>query len=254
MPLSTASGSAPLYHQLAEILKRDIDGGVYQVGDLLPPEFELSEQYGMSRHTVREAIRKLVEGGLVVRRKGIGTEVRSRTSEPRYVASLSTLADLFQYTQSTRLKVFDEKWVTADAELAALLHCQPGQRWLKFETCRYPVDNSTPIAFTEIYVYPAYASIREKIDGNSVWIYGVIEEMYGEPIQEVTQETDPIAVPPGISDLLECETGTPALHTRRYYMGANDRLLSVSVNIYPRHRFTLRTSWRLARGGSNGGA
>ncbi len=247
MTFSTVRGSTPLYQQLADMLKRDIESGVYQVGDLLPPEHELSQQYDMSRHTVREALRQLAEGGLVTRRKGIGTEVRARPLEPRYVASLSTLADLFQYTQSTRLKVFDEKWITADAKLAALLHCQPGQRWLKFETCRYPVDNTTPIAFTEIYVYPAYASIREKIDGNSVWIYGVIEELYGEPIQEVTQETDPISVPPGIADILECEPGTPALHTRRYYMGANDRLLSISVNTYPRDRFTLRTSWRLTR-------
>lgn len=252
MAISQLGGSAPLYAQLADVLRRSIEAGQYAVGDLLPPEFELSEQYGMSRHTVREAIRKLVDMGLVIRKKGIGTQVRARSVAPRYVASLSSLPELFQYTQTTWLKVIDERLVTADAELAAVLHCPVGQTWLRFETCRYPVDDPTPIAFTEIYVYPAYARIRQEIDGKSAWMYGAIESLYGETIQEVTQETDPIAVPAAIAPLLGCEPGTPALHTRRYYIGALDRLLSVSVNLYPRNRFTLRTSWRLTQPGEIG--
>jgi len=231
--------------RLAEMLIRDIDAGRYRVGDLLPPELNLCEQYGMSRHTVREAIRKLADMGLVVRRQGIGTQVKATTAESRYVASLSTLSELFQYTQRTRLKVLNEEWVTATPQVADLLHCQPGQRWLKFDTCRYPIGETVPISFTEIYVYPAYADIREHLDERSVWVYGEIEKRYGERIVEVQQETEPIATPAHVAQVLGSAPGAPALLIRRYYIGTNDRLLSVSVNIYPEKRFTLRTSWRL---------
>lgn len=253
MSASSPTPNAPRYRQLADMLIQDIESGRFAVGELLPPEFDLCQQYDMSRHTVREALRTLADLGLVVRKHGIGTQVKARVSQNRYVASLSTLSDLFQYTQTTQLKVVSEAWLNASPEEAALLHCPVGQRWLKFETCRYPIGETTPISFTEIYVYPAYQAVREHLDGRSVWVYGVIEQLYGERIVEVQQETDPIATPEHVAAILGAEPGTPALHTRRYYLGANDRLLSVSVNIYPQHRFTLRTRWRLEKPGTSSG-
>jgi len=52
-----------------------IAGGEYPVGSLLPKEVELSRTYGASRHTMREALRRLSEAGMVLRRRRAGTEV-----------------------------------------------------------------------------------------------------------------------------------------------------------------------------------
>src|SRR5450631_2793037 len=106
---------APRYRQLADILVHDIEAGRYRVGALLPTEFELSDRYAVSRHTVREAFRRLANMGLISRHQGIGTRVKAKSADQRYIASLSTLADLFKYTRRTRLTVLAEHQVRADA-------------------------------------------------------------------------------------------------------------------------------------------
>lgn len=63
----------PKYQFVADALRRDIAGGVYQDGAALPTEAELKEKFGVSRQTVRQAISLLENDGLVVRRRGSGT-------------------------------------------------------------------------------------------------------------------------------------------------------------------------------------
>lgn len=237
--------AAPRYLQLADSLIRDIANGRYPVGDLLPPELRLCEQYGVSRHTVREAIRRLADMGLISRRQGIGTRVKAKAAQSRYVASLSSIADLFQYTKKTRLKLLSERSVTTTGKLAKLLRCKPGQRWLMFETCRYWIGAAVPISYTEIYVHPAYEGIRERLRDESVWVYGLIEEHYGERIVEVQQQVGAIAIEPRVAKLLRVKPGSPGLHVLRYYLGDGDRLLSMSVNVYAAKRFNFVTRWRL---------
>ena len=70
----------PRYMALARQLAKEIRKGKYPVDTLLPTEAELTTKYGLSRFTVREAIRQLQSQGLVFRRQGVGTRVL--TEEP----------------------------------------------------------------------------------------------------------------------------------------------------------------------------
>lgn len=237
--------TTPRYRQLADTLIRDIDSGKYRVGALLPPEFDLSERYGVSRHTVREAFRRLADMGLISRHQGIGTRVKAKSADQRYVASLSTLADLFQYTKRTRLKVLGEHHVQANAQLAAMLRCKRGQTWLEFETCRYLIGTAQLISYTQIYVYPAHSSIRDHLGERSVWVYGLVERYYGERIVEVQQEIGAVSIEPRIATILGVKPHSAGLQVLRYYMGSGKRLLSVSMNIYPENRFKFSTRWQL---------
>ena len=65
----------PRYAQVASDLMERIAAGEYPIGSLLPKEVDLSAKYGISRHTMREALRRLDEAGLVSRRRRAGTEV-----------------------------------------------------------------------------------------------------------------------------------------------------------------------------------
>jgi GntR family transcriptional regulator len=65
----------PLYHQLYEILRANIDDGIWQPGDMISPESELQQQYGVSQITVRKALNILVDQGLIFRRRGLGSFV-----------------------------------------------------------------------------------------------------------------------------------------------------------------------------------
>lgn len=68
----------PLYHQLAEQLRASIDDGVLQPGDPFENEVAVAGRLRLSRPTVRRAIQELVDQGLLVRRRGLGTTVANK--------------------------------------------------------------------------------------------------------------------------------------------------------------------------------
>jgi DNA-binding GntR family transcriptional regulator len=79
----------PLYFQLSQQLESAIERGALAPGSLLGNEIELAGRLGLSRPTVRQAIRSLVDKGLLVRRRGVGTQVlHSRVRRPLELSSL----------------------------------------------------------------------------------------------------------------------------------------------------------------------
>jgi GntR family transcriptional regulator len=82
----------PLYRQIADRLQRDIEAGGLAAGDQLPSEQEISDAWGASRSTVRDAIRQLTTRGLVEARPGQGTFVRRKITP--IVTNLSATHDL----------------------------------------------------------------------------------------------------------------------------------------------------------------
>jgi DNA-binding GntR family transcriptional regulator len=79
----------PLYFQLARQLEAAIEEGALAPGSLLGNEIELAARLGLSRPTVRQAIQSLVDKGLLVRRRGVGTQVvHSRVARPLELSSL----------------------------------------------------------------------------------------------------------------------------------------------------------------------
>lgn len=241
--------SLPRYQQVSEVLAREIRQGRYPVGSLLLPEPQLCEQFGVSRHTLREAVRRLCEIGLVTRLQGIGTRVIASQGQSHYTASLGSLQDLMQYSQRTRIKRLSDQWVTTDASLAALLNCHVGERWLEIETCRYPFDTDVPLVHMRIFVRPECEAIREELEHSDSWVFGLVEKHGGERIVEARQVVGAIAMPSRAAQILNAKAGAPALQVRRYYMGRNDRLLSVSLNVYAASRFEIDTRWRLTGNG-----
>ena len=67
----------PLYHQLSRQLVEAIESGRLPKGSFLDSEIDLAERWQVSRPTVRRAIQDLVDSGLLVRRRGVGTQVVS---------------------------------------------------------------------------------------------------------------------------------------------------------------------------------
>jgi GntR family transcriptional regulator len=246
-PRSSAAprNATPRYLMVADALIAGIESGKYGVGDMLPPEIEIAETYGVSRYTVREAIRRLTEMGLITRRAGIGTTVKSAATQSRYTATISDIADLVHYTKETQLKILSEDWVKIEGELETVLKEARGQRWLRFSTLRYPDGGKEPISYTEILVHPAYERIRERIHEPGATVYRLIEDLHGEKISEVRQEIGCVAITKKVGALLDARPGSPGLHVLRYYLGKGDALMSLSINIYPQSRFKLSTRWRL---------
>ncbi len=75
-------GGVPLYLQLIQILRTQIRSGEYKPGDLLPTEEALGRAFGVSRITVREALRGLTADGLIIRRRRARMPCHARSRSP----------------------------------------------------------------------------------------------------------------------------------------------------------------------------
>ncbi|SHM59496.1 transcriptional regulator, GntR family [Actinacidiphila paucisporea] len=110
----------PLYFQLARQLETAIEDGALTPGSLLGNEIELAARLGLSRPTVRQAIRLLVDKGLLVRRRGVGTQV-VHTGVARPMALSSLYEDLAAAGLHPTTRVLHNTRGPAPAEVTAAL-------------------------------------------------------------------------------------------------------------------------------------
>lgn len=236
--------SQPQYVLVAQRLIEDITSGRYPVGSLLPTEFDLCTQFGVSRHTVREAIRRLQERGLVTRQRGIGTTVKANRVENHYVQTTATIADLPRYVEDTLLVTTQAEDVIADEALAELLRCPAGQRWVKVMGFRCVGKDKLPMALTDIYINAAYGGIRKLIGTMKVPVYTLIEKQYGITIVEVQQEISATIIGAVDAKRLSVKPSSAGLIVTRRYLGDNDCTIEVAVNLHPADRFSYSMSMR----------
>ncbi|WP_328535915.1 GntR family transcriptional regulator [Streptomyces sp. NBC_00344] len=115
----------PLYFQLSQQLESAIERGRLTPGSLLGNEIELAGRLGLSRPTVRQAIQCLVDKGLLVRRRGVGTQVvHSQVKRPLELSSLYD--DLLAAGQRPTTRVLRNETIPAAAEVAAALALPEG--------------------------------------------------------------------------------------------------------------------------------
>ena len=102
------------YSDLARELAEGIACGRLGVGSLLPTEFELCEQHGLSRYAVRKALDELQEMGLISRRKNVGTRVEAARPAAGFSQSIATVEELAQFGARTVRVIQSTQAVVAD--------------------------------------------------------------------------------------------------------------------------------------------
>ncbi|MEU3978825.1 GntR family transcriptional regulator [Streptomyces sp. NPDC026672] len=146
----------PLYYQLARQLEAAIEHGALAPGNLLGNEIDLSVRLGLSRPTVRQAIQSLVDKGLLVRRRGVGTQVvHSQVKRPLELSSLYD--DLEAAGQGPSTRVLRNETVPACADVAAALGVPEGSEVTVLERLRY--THGQPVAFLRNHLPPALAHL-----------------------------------------------------------------------------------------------
>ncbi len=129
------SSPVPLYFQLSQQLESAIEKGRLAPGSLLGNEIELAGRLGLSRPTVRQAIQSLVDKGLLVRRRGVGTQVvHSQVKRPLELSSLYD--DLEAAGQRPATRVLLNTTEPATAEVAAALGIAEGTEVVVIERLR----------------------------------------------------------------------------------------------------------------------
>ncbi|MFJ3492809.1 GntR family transcriptional regulator [Streptomyces sp. NPDC086091] len=134
----------PLYFQLSQQLEAAIEHGTLTPGSLLGNEIDLAGRLGLSRPTVRQAIQSLVDKGLLVRRRGVGTQVvHSQVKRPLELSSLYD--DLEAAGQRPATTVLVNTVVAATAEVAAALGVAENSEVQRVERLR--LAHGEPMAY-----------------------------------------------------------------------------------------------------------
>ncbi len=145
----------PLWHQLAEQLTAAIHDGRLEPGDPFENEVALAARLSLSRPTVRRAMQEMVDQGLLVRRRGIGTTVASRKIHRR--AALTSLHDDLvragQHPSTTVLSL----GAVRDQRAAAALDLPADTEVLALVRVRS--TEGAPLALLHNWLPPAYADV-----------------------------------------------------------------------------------------------
>jgi GntR family transcriptional regulator len=230
----------PRYAELADQLIEAIGNGTFEVGAALPSELDLSAQFGVSRATVRSALEKVQQLGLISRRKRAGIRVEANKPRVAYEQSLSSVEDLVQFAVVTERHVQSIGEVSASPTLAAQLGVETGSRWLRVELLRVDAAKpDEPICWTDVYLEATVgAGIRRELRKSSGLICGMVEERFGRSVREVRQEIRAVGVPARLAKPLAVEADGHALEITRHYVDQHGAVFEVTVSVFPANRFT----------------
>lgn len=171
------SSKKPLYYQLKQTLLKWIEGGDYPPGSILPSEKQLQDSFGISRTTVRMALKELEQEGFLVRSPGKGTFVASMKIEsgPRRILSFT------QEMLNMGLQVSNQV-VSLEKELPVIrtankLQIPQDQPVWRLERIR--MADSVPIATEVNYIPAALVPNMEAQLAQNQSFYSCLEEEYG---------------------------------------------------------------------------
>jgi DNA-binding GntR family transcriptional regulator len=195
-------------------------------------------QHAASRQTVREALRILMDQGLIVRRAGLGSVVIATEPPVLFTHSVTSLAEWLRYSNETYRDVVAAHEIVADRKLAGLLKCEPGKHWFLIEAVRRSDQFAAPLGWTEIYVLRKFADVVKRADHGRTPVHEQVAKMYGQVTEYAQMEIFARAMPRELAKALQVKPGSPALTVVRRYYGAHEELFEVTVTTHPEGRYT----------------
>jgi GntR family transcriptional regulator len=228
------SSPVPLYHQAAQALERAIEDGRLPRGSKLDGELDLAEQLGISRPTIRAALKQLVDKGLLIRRRGIGTMVATKPVR-RAVALTSLYDDLKESGREPTTRVLDFEETVCPPEVAEQLELGPAAPVLRFERLRIAGDD--PIALMRNFVPVGLLGI-EKEDLERTGLYDLFRRSGIAP-HVATQRVGARKANDEEAELLEMEVGDPVLTMTRTAYDTAGRPIEYGSHSYPAETYWL---------------
>ena len=155
------SSPVPLYFQVAQVFEKAIMEGVLKPGDRFENELALADRLNLSRPTTRRAIQELVDKGLLVRKRGVGTQV-VQTPVHRPVELTSLFDDLVRAGQEPSTTVLAYGIDPAPADIAGHLNLPAGTEVATIRRLR--CSGGQPLAVMTNYLPVALAPDREELE------------------------------------------------------------------------------------------
>ncbi|MFE5511075.1 MULTISPECIES: GntR family transcriptional regulator [unclassified Streptomyces] len=227
----------PLYFQLARQLESAVEDGTLAPGTLLGNEIDLATRLGLSRPTVRQALRTLVDKGLLVRRRGVGTQVvHTGVRRPPELGSLYD--DLESAGRHPATRVLVDRLEPATGPVAAALGVPEGSEVHYLERLR--TAHGEPLAHLRDHL-PAGLLEPDTALLEATGLYRLLRSA-AITLHSARQTVGARAATAAEAALLDEEEGAPLLTMERVTYDDTGRAVDYGSHLYraARHSFEFR--------------
>ncbi len=229
-------GQRARYLQLAAELRADIAEGRLNTGDLVPTESQLTARFGVSRFTVREALRQLSTDGLIRRKRGSGTIVTANS--PVLEQSFSDTRSILQYAASSTFLIEPAVLLHLSPATARLLKRPEGEPWFHIRGLRIMDGAPEPIAVTDAFIHPRFAPHVPALQSGEEALFSQLHRLAGLAVGKVAQEIQAVAATTAEALALHVPVRAPCLRILRHYFDESGALAEMSCSVHPGERFS----------------
>ncbi len=222
------NSSTPLHVQAEKLLRELVEKKEYQEGKLLPNEVELSIQLGISRNTLRYAILKLVNEGLLTRKKGYGTKVSRKGVLGRAKNWLSFTQEMNALGITVCNFELHVGWQIPSPDVIAFFEMKPNVRVLTLERLRG--KENFPFVYFISWFNPEIGLTGN--DDFSKPLYEILEEKYHVKATLSYEEISAIKATPFLCQKLEVSDDQPILFRKRFVYDENKRPIEFNYGYY----------------------
>jgi len=218
-------GPVPYYHQILQVLRSRIASGVYQLGDRLPTEDEITREFGVSRNTARSAVQHLVNDGQVRRYPGRGSFIVKRKQGPE-LWGVRSLEDVIGRSFQDQFRVVSTLNTEAAQEPAAASALQADMDDELFVISALRSSDGKPYTYSRIFV-PKDISLGLPADlvdrAGKQAVLSLIEENCGLLAHRAIQTAGALVADDKLAALLEVPAGSALLILERTYFSQEGR-------------------------------
>ncbi len=200
----------PLYFQLKELIVEEIKSGEFEVDSLIPTEKELSEQFDISRTTVRQAITELVQEGWLYRVKSKGTFIARQKIRQDFLTRLETFYEqMNRIGMSPSTQVLDFRETKADLEVSENLDIPEGSK--VFYLLRRRDGDGDPVVIVETYLPYDKCSFIAGNDYEKMSLYDSLDVDPDTKITSAKRFVEAAAASSEDAKILNTKKGSPIL-------------------------------------------
>jgi len=229
----------PLYHQVYTQLRERLRSGQLKAGEMLPAEIELCRAYGVGRQTVRQAIARLVDEGLLERFAGRGTFVREPSDRMKFYLDRSFTQQMAEMGIQAHSKILKLTSGVIDETAPAALQRKNGAPCLHLTRLRY--GDQQPIGFQTTTILTAQCPGLEQYDFNQESLYNILSTVYRLPIVEISHVVSAVAASEIHARMLQTQPGTPLLLVKTAAYLENGEPIEATISYYRADKYEFMT-------------
>lgn len=202
-----------LKDNLVNIIRNEIENGVYEVNDMLPREIDYQEKYGISRITVRSAMSELQSLGYIEKIKGKGTFVRrTKISEPLLKID-GTSPQMKAKGLIPKVEEANISIIGADKSLAKIFNIPLNTPLYKLDRIRFL--NDVKIGYFTSYLRSDYTLSLDSSIYNTMLLYPYLEKTHNIIVNRVEQSLSATLADKDIAKRLNCDVNEAILVLKR---------------------------------------